>query len=91
MLMIQNILIVFGLCLFVENLFHKWGIWRQLNEFSGRVKYKFLYQLFQCNWCILFWLSVLMSLFINLAIESRAGNLIVPFVVAGLLTLKPRQ
>ena len=88
MLMIQAILIITGLVLFIENLFDKWHVWHSIEKASENAPVKLLYMLMQCKWCMLFWLGVLICLFYNLADGFCLADLLTPFVVSGLITLK---
>lgn len=86
--MIQIILVVYGLVLFVNALFEKWGLWDKIALLGAVCKHKKIYELAQCRFCLLFHTGWIITLIYCLFNGFEAGFLITPFVVTGLITTK---
>lgn len=86
--MIHAVLIIFGLILFINALFDKWGWWHKLSVFGANSKYKFVYDITNCRFCLLTHLSILLTIVYGAIIGYEDYLLIIPFIVSGLLTLR---
>lgn len=86
--MIQSILVIYGLVLFLDALFDKWGIWFRLEEWGASSETKFIYKLTNCRFCTLTHLSTILTIIYFAFAGCSWEALVVPFVVSGLLTLK---
>ncbi len=84
----EKYIILFGLTLFIYNLGLKLGFWLFMEQLSGRVTVRVLHQLLQCHWCMMFYVSWIITIFYGLIVGFDFSLLPLPFINAGLLTLK---
>ena len=86
--MAQIIFVIYGLILFINALFEKWGWWEKLALIGSVAKIKTFYELTQCRFCLLFHISWIITLIYGILFGLKWELLLVPFVVSGLTTLK---
>lgn len=84
----EKIIIIFAFLLFIEALFVKWKVFEMLSKIGSQVKSKFFYQMLNCQFCIRFHLSIIITLVSIILFGYYQEALIMPFVVSGLMTLK---
>lgn len=82
--MLEIIIIVLGLVLFVEKLFDKWSIFYKLQEKSANVGKRWMYDLLNCRFCLMFWMSVIITTFAVIFVEIELKYLLIPMIVTGL-------
>lgn len=85
--MIQTFFIILVLFLFLNKLLNKWGIYEWLSSFGTRSKYKFIWEITNCKFCLAFHCIVLITIGYSGIMGFETHHLIAPFVVMGLLTL----
>lgn len=86
--MIENIIVVLGLVLFVLALFDKFYVWDKIGEFGAKSGIKIVYQLSQCQFCLIFHVSWIITLIYLSITGLNLGIFVIPFVVSGIITLK---
>lgn len=84
----EKIIILFAVLLFVEALFIKWKVFELLSKTGSQVKSKFFYKMLNCQFCIRFHLSIIITLVSIIIYGFYKEALMMPFVVTGLMTLK---
>lgn len=87
-MMLEAIFIVLGLTMFIEALFEKWNLWDDFARLGSRSDFEFVMKLTSCRFCMMFWLSVLVTFFYWITHEFFWGLFIVPFVVSGFNQLR---
>jgi hypothetical protein len=88
--MTQEIFIVLGLVMFVDALFEKWGVWEYIAKVGSGSSSETIFQLSQCEFCLKFHLSVVLTLILSIFVGFEWSILIVPGVVSGLIRLIDR-
>lgn len=89
--MIQKILVIFGLVLFVNQLFIKKGIWTKIQERGSISRFEWIYKLTSCKFCLIFHLCWMVTFFYGVFNGFEWCLLIVPFVVSGLTRLMTKD
>lgn len=85
----STILILTGIVLFVDTLFDKWNFWHWFETFGQNQTWSiWLYNLTQCRFCCLFWMTNLIWLWAAIFGFLQWTTFPVVFIVAGLTTLK---
>lgn len=85
--MVQSVLLVLGAVHFLDALFDKWGFWNKLSEYGSQSRFRLVYDLTNCKFCIMFHLSVLITIAFGAIWSFSMGLVAVPFVVGGLTRL----
>lgn len=85
--MLQSIFVILGLLIFIKLLFNKWNVWTIFEEIGSESKFKFIYKLTNCQFCLLFWFSIIITIIYGIANGFTWSLLIAPFVVNGLIHL----
>ena len=89
--MIQIVFVVLGLVYFIDALFTKWNWWDKLAQIIIKVKYKFVYELLNCRFCLMFHLSCMVTIVYG-TINGFSNDLfLVPILVSGLINLKEKR
>jgi len=84
----EKYIILFGITLFLYNLGLKLGFWYFMEQLSGRMTIRLLHQLLQCPWCMMFHVSWILTIIYGILFGFDYSLLTLPFINAGLLTLK---
>lgn len=83
----KTITIILGLVLFIDNIFRKYYVWHRIAKAGAKQsKSYFLYQLAQCQFCILFHVCTCLSLLYGWVTGFDLTIFLTPFVVSGILT-----
>lgn len=85
--MIQSIFVILGLLIFVKLLFDKWDVWSMFSEIGSQSEFEWVYKLTNCQFCLLFWFSIIISIVYGIASGFFWGLLAVPFIVNGITHL----
>lgn len=85
----EKYIILFGLTLFLYNLGIKLGFWSYMEQTAARrTTILFFHKLFQCPWCMMFHVSWMITIIYGAFVGFDISLLPLPFINAGLLTLK---
>lgn len=82
--MLNLLLFVFGMQYFTDAIFDKWFVWDYIEEKGTNANWEWLYNLSFCRFCLLFWVSVVWTLFGCLLFGYNLNVIAVPFVVKGI-------
>jgi hypothetical protein len=87
--MIQFILVVFGLVLFVDQLFVKWAWYDKVSLWAKyERKNDFIKDMVECPFCCRTHIAVVITILAGLITGFDNYMIVVPFVVSGLMTFK---
>lgn len=85
--MLQSIFVVLGLLIFIKLLFDKWNVWGVISEVGSKSDFEWVYKLTNCQFCLLFHFSWMITIVYWIANGFSWSLLIVPFIVSGLIHL----
>lgn len=85
--MLQSIFTILGLLIFIKLLFDKWDVWGMISELGSDSNFEWVYKLTNCQFCLLFHFSCMITIIYGIANGFLWSLLIVPFVVSGLIHL----
>jgi len=80
----ENIIIILGLLYFIDALLDKFLIWNWIERKGSKVKFKFMYLLSQCRFCIMFHIGWILTLIYGAITVFKIELIVVPFVISGL-------
>lgn len=86
--MIQNVLIVAGIIGFFDALFNKWRLWEEIELWGAMNEFPlWFFKLTQCQFCLKFHFSIIVTLIMGVISSFGWGLLIVPVISSGLTYL----
>lgn len=68
---------------FVYALFDKWGVWENLEDAASQSAFEFIFDLFHCRWCLMFWMSFVPTILLFSFAKYELIYLLTPFAIAG--------
>lgn len=85
--MIEHIVLTTFLVSFFLSIFDKFYIWGFFEKLASVMRFKFLYKLFSCRYCITFHLTWMTYLVIVVFEYLNITQVFIPFFVFGLLNI----